>query len=188
MSTTTYGGAALVAQSPFELKMLLRVFAMVQPRTALEIGVWHGGTLAHWLQGCRKVVAIDSMMLEMERWRDWGQDLGSDLQLLHGESGDPAIVRRARQHAPYDFILIDADHTYESARRDWENYGPMVAEGGVVCFHDIRPRPEYGVAELWSEIKEEPGARTLEILHRGGSAESDGLTTGYDPGIGVWFA
>jgi len=49
-----------------------------------------------------------------------------------------------------DFLLIDGDHREEAVERDWREWSPFVAEGGVVAFHDARlftngwTSPEYG--------------------------------------------
>ncbi len=51
----------------------------------------------------------------------------------------------------------------------------MIAVGGIVAFHDITPRPDYGVHELWGEIKQEPGVRTLEIVENSGSFNGIGV-------------
>jgi predicted O-methyltransferase YrrM len=41
-------------------------------------------------------------------------------------------------HEPIDFLFIDADHTYEAVRRDWEDWMPKVVDGGVVALHDCK--------------------------------------------------
>lgn len=172
------------AQSPFELEALLMVANAVDARNVLEIGVWYGGTLWHWLQTAERVVAIDNLMLDPERWQEWADDSGADLYVLAGSSHDPELINQAADLGPYDLLFIDADHTYDSVVRDWDNYAPMVRKGGVVVFHDINPRPDYGVSEVWDTIKSTPGARTLEIRERHPYVAPD-LTPGFEPGIGV---
>ncbi|MBI3302973.1 MAG: class I SAM-dependent methyltransferase [Deltaproteobacteria bacterium] len=34
------------------------------------------------------------------------------------------------------FLFIDGLHTYEQVKRDFDNYFPLLADGGVVAFHD----------------------------------------------------
>jgi predicted O-methyltransferase YrrM len=98
-----------------------------------------------------------------DAWCRWAGDAGVWLDLLHGRSQDLDIVAKATAHPPYDLVFIDGDHTYESVSADWENYSPMVAPGGIVAFHDILPRPGYGVFQVWTDIKSRPGTRTVEI-------------------------
>lgn len=141
------------AQEPFELAQLLAVFDRLNPARILEVGVWHGGTLWHWLQGGRIVVAVDDTMLEADDWRAWADEAGSDLILVQGDSRSVEVMEAVDDHGPFDFIHIDADHTYEAVKSDWETFGPMVANGGVVALHDINERAGYGVSQLWAELK-----------------------------------
>ncbi len=150
-----------VAQHPFELEQLLRVVRDHGPFTILEVGVWHGGTLWHWLQEAETVVGVDNAMLDKDDWHAWADDAGAHLDLLQGDSTDPGMVNLVRAHGPFDMVFIDAAHDYASVKSDWENYGPMVNEGGMVVFHDIAPRPDYGVSQLWNEIT--PGQNSLAI-------------------------
>ena len=164
------------AQTTWELEQMLKVFEQIQPRTVLEIGIWKGGTLWHWLEpGDITVVAVDDTMRDPgpDVWQEWANQAGSTLHLIKGSSQDQMVVEDVAAFAPFQFALIDGDHTYESVKEDWLNYGPMV--DGVVCFHDIVPRPGYGVSELWGEIQAE--YRTVEFI--------DG--TGVYNGIGVVY-
>lgn len=34
-------------------------------------------------------------------------------------------------------IFVDADHCYESVKKDAENWSRLVGKGGVICFHDV---------------------------------------------------
>jgi cephalosporin hydroxylase len=152
-------------QAPFELEQLVTIFEQLQPASVLEVGCWHGGTLWHWLQQPgATVVAIDDEMRMGHVWEDWADEAGSTLHLLRGSSHDPELIEAARDLGPYEFVFIDADHTYQAVRADWDNFRPMVARGGVVAFHDIVPRPGYGVSEVWEEIRGATGARWVEIV------------------------
>lgn len=51
----------------------------------------------------------------------------------------------------FDFLLIDAGHSYELVKQDWDNYTPLVRPGGVVFLHDTVNKNE-GVNKLWEEI------------------------------------
>lgn len=52
----------------------------------------------------------------------------------------------------FDFIFIDADHSYEAVKKDIEMWYPKVKQGGVIAGHDYdRPAWE-GVCEAVDEI------------------------------------
>jgi predicted O-methyltransferase YrrM len=42
-------------------------------------------------------------------------------------------------HRSFDFVFLDALHTYEGLRGEWESWSPLVATGGVIAIHDSRP-------------------------------------------------
>jgi len=44
-------------------------------------------------------------------------------------------------YQPIDFLFIDADHRYESVRRDWQDWHVPVRAGGFVALHDARVFP-----------------------------------------------
>ena len=158
-------------QHPWEIEQLLHLWDHLDAQNALEIGAWEGGTLRHWLTSgtcCTEVVVIDDAMRRSDEWQALADSACTTLDLIKGRSQDPAVIECARDHGPYDFVFIDADHTYDAGRQDWENYSPMVASGGLIALHDIR-RYEHGdLDRLWDEIK--PGRRTLEIHDRGREA------------------
>ncbi len=153
------GAVTPIAQIPWEFDQLLHIVG--EPSAVLEIGVWHGGTLAHWLRLANLVVAIDDQMLHEADWHEWAAVHGTGLLTHRGKSSDAASIALADSVAPYDLIFIDADHSYDAARADWENYGRMLRAGGMVAFHDILPRENHGVHRLWEELKY--GRRTIEI-------------------------
>ena len=150
-------------QTPFELEQLVTIFDYHGPAKTLEVGCWDGGTLWHWLQGSDTVVAIDDRMRRADDWRQWALEAETNLYLIQGYSAQANVVGAAGEHAPYDFLFIDADHSYDSVRRDWDNYSPMVNSGGIIALHDIIERPGYGVSQLWAELKSVPGTRWMEV-------------------------
>lgn len=59
----------------------------------------------------------------------------------------------------YEYIYIDANHSYEGAKSDFNKYWSKLASGGYMAFHDIKLKglsrgEEFGVWKLWREIKE----------------------------------
>jgi predicted O-methyltransferase YrrM len=150
-------------QVTWELDHLVRVVADGRPHRILEVGCWRGGTLWHWLRQADVVVAVDDAMRNVEDWREWADAEPTELHTIQGDSQHSAIVELAREHGPYDFVFIDANHSYEAVRADVDNYGGMLADGGAIALHDILPRPGYGVSRVWAEIKAMEGARYMEI-------------------------
>jgi hypothetical protein len=101
-----------------------------------------GGGYPHW-----KIPLFQAMA-----WRR------AKLTLLRGSSQTEEMRDRvlATLGGPADFILIDGDHSYAGARRDFELYRPIVGPGGMIAFHDIVPGAQGkvgGVPTLWRELR-----------------------------------
>jgi len=70
----------------------------------------------------------------------------------------------------FDFIWIDGDHTYEAVRKDFEDWFPLLADGGYVAFHDSAPitsvdavhKGYAGPIQLVSELKERTDLHCVE--------------------------
>lgn len=135
----------------------------------VEIGTARGGTLfllLRSLPGSAHVVSVDlhrgafgggypHWKIPLFRAAAWG---GPRLSLLRGSSQTEAMRDRVREvlGGPADFVLIDGDHSYEGARRDFELYRELVRPGGMIAFHDIVPGRDDkvgGVPRLWQELK-----------------------------------
>ena len=147
---------------------------------AVEIGTAHGGTLCllmHALSPGGRLVSVDlpdgDFGAGYPKWKvpllhalAWGH---VDLALLRADSQTQQTrsVVELRLGGQADFILIDGDHSYEGARRDYELYRGLVRPGGLLAFHDIVPGDESkvgGVPRLWKELRELHKARARELV------------------------
>jgi cephalosporin hydroxylase len=57
-----------------------------------------------------------------------------------------------------DFLFIDADHTYEGAKADYEKYSKFVRKGGAIVLHDIKDTERHRkgqceVYKFWNELE-----------------------------------
>ncbi len=53
---------------------------------------------------------------------------------------------------PIKFIFIDADHSYNGVKQDFELFEPFVIVGGLIGMHDIDKAGHPGVFEFFAEI------------------------------------
>lgn len=160
-------------QNVWELEQLLN---LVKGKwRVLEIGSSFGGTLKRMASVMPKGAQLVSVDLPCDETPKFLNPLatlqetcrqiglgGGNVELLIGDSHSPETIEAVRKYAPFDFVFIDGDHSYEGMKADWENYGPM---GKVVGFHDIAG----GLADCkkcWDEIRTQ-GFRTEEIIAPG---------------------
>ena len=162
-----------IGQDREEITWLFDRVKKVQAGTMVEIGSREGGSLyvlAHALKFGSRIISVE---LPERRWGHRGSEeqllkVISQLKregykpiLVKADSKDPSTVEVVRElmFGPIDFLFIDGDHTIKAVTADYINYSPLVREGGLIAFHDIKPdsrRFRWGtidVPELWEEIK-----------------------------------
>ena len=76
-----------------------------------------------------------------------------NLTLICGNTRSNYVIDLANKLGPYDLIFIDADHTYEGVKLDFNNYLPMLSEGGVIGLHDVESPDFPGINKFWNELK-----------------------------------
>lgn len=150
------------SQDPQEFAAMLEIIR--GSKSLLEVGSRFGGTLVRMacvLQPNSHVTSVDYPMCDgtSHVFNPLGclrksvakiEKMGHTVELILCDSKDPDAIDRARLRGPYDFGFIDADHSYNGVKSDWENYGPMCK---IVGFHDIINPPSDGCRRLWAELK-----------------------------------
>jgi len=169
----------LMGQVRSEILQLAKIVQELAPRHSLELGTNYGGTL---LLLCRisppgaKIISVDLPngsfgggypRRKIPLFRRFPKK-GTQLHLIRGDSHSAEArdrVLKILDGAALDYLFVDADHTYDGVRRDFEMYSPLVREGGIVVFHDIvthRQGTECQVETFWNQIKKQ--YRHLEIV------------------------
>lgn len=62
----------------------------------------------------------------------------------------------------FDFVFIDADHSYEGASSDIAAWTPKVRPGGFICGHDYQPRFQ-GVIDAVDEVFPRPELKSDNV-------------------------
>lgn len=146
----------LCTQYKNEFYELVKLLKILKPVSILELGTHYGGTLYQWLKYAKEsVVAVDNYHINEHYYSDWSEETQRNIFSIKGRTEDDKIVTEAAKYSPYDFVFIDADHAYTSAKSDWENYAPMANPyiDSLIAFHDILPFKNTEVDRLWEEIK-----------------------------------
>ena len=152
-----------------DVVMLLKLAVCTAPKRLLEIGSFRGYTalfLAQHTAEDARIVTVDRYPEHGEAYRDtpWA----AKVERRVGETG-PALFA-ADAPGSYDLIFIDADHAYESVRRDTELALPLVAPGGYVVWHDYANWGYFdgknGVPEYLGELA---ARRGLPVAHVAGT-------------------
>lgn len=147
-------------------------FIAPQP-TVVELGSWKGRStawLAHALRdrGAGRVLAVDTWAGTQNepdharRLAGYGPDqlyqeflgnlrgLGLEAQVEPWRMTTLEAARRWDRGVSIGLLYIDADHSYEGVRADFEHWSPFVVRGGVVVFDDVPSWP--GPTRLTTEL------------------------------------
>jgi len=176
------------AQMREELTRMAELARALRPKRVLEIGTGSGGTLyaLAWASAPGAgILSLDLTLYPAER-RFLYETFVADRRVAVWEADSHLDETRDRVaahfgHEPLDLVFIDGDHTYDSVRRDYELYAPLVREDGIVAFHDIVAGPYDAVGDaprFWQEVRAELGS-VVELVESWNQA-------GY--GIGVGYA
>lgn len=170
-------------QDRWEITTLAARVREIEPEVVVELGTRGGGTLLILSQCSRRLRLLVSIDLpggihgggypapRGKLYREFAGNLPQcRVELLRLDSQAESTVSHLREilgGRAIDFLFIDADHRYEGVRRDFELYSPLVRNGGLIAFHDIRPNiqdADTQVYRLWDELKQS-GAPVEEIVH-----------------------
>lgn len=131
------------------------------PSTILEIGAGWGGTLYLWSRFIDSINTIISIDIDyrgktplIESFEEFS---GKEIICIEGSSHDMQVKRKVENTLSgnkIDFLYIDADHSYDAVKKDFNMYKPMVAEGGIIGLHDVNNK-YVDVPEFWSELEKE---------------------------------
>lgn len=134
---------------------------------ALEIGVRQGGTTIPLLFGLHSTVPHGHLV-----------SIDNDLELPNAYKVACANVERLgfewelfladsrtwqSPYSQYHLIYIDADHSYEGVRADFEKYGPLLVKDGLMLFHDAEDHP--GTRRALDEKRNDWNIVTMPFSH-----------------------
>ena len=150
-------------------------------KTIVEIGTFEGRTAADMAAiTSGEVFSIDiykrgrlgicygEQIAKLTRNR---RKLGN-LHLLKGSSHDVARTFESE----IDLVFVDADHSYNGAKQDWDDWTPKLRRGGFIALHDSRIAPSsphrlgsmqfYEEARGYAGFEELPGPGSLAVFRK----------------------
>src|SRR5688572_21014319 len=129
-------------QDPVEIREMARLVSSIKPKVIVEIGTYKGGTLFIWTRTnpqAELVVSIDlpggqyggGYDASREKlYRLFAHNMpGTQMEFIRGNSHQAQTaegLKKILNGRLIDFLYIDADHTYEGVKTDFELYSPLV--------------------------------------------------------------
>ncbi len=140
-----------------DVASLLKVVVCAKPKKLMEVGSFRGYTALYMAQHAlpdAKIVTVDSYPEHGEAYQN--SSYASMIERRVGKISTELFS----QDAPgsYDFIFLDADHSYEAVKHDTKLLLPLVAPNGFFVWHDYANWGYFdgknGVPEYLKELSE----------------------------------
>ena len=151
--------------SPSERMAMCHILERIQPKLAIEIGTYKGGSLSllshhsGWVYSIDVDPEIPEKFAQFKNTTFITEDSGTSLPKL--------LSRLTLENAPLEFVLIDGDHSAEGVRRDLNamlRFTP--SRRVIVMLHDsFNPHCRRGMLEAeWSTARHVAFA-DLDFVH-----------------------
>ena len=119
-----------------------------------EVGVWRGDLSKKILEKKpSELFLIDPWIHQEAKWVKWAKGEKAKEAYIHVkslfETNDTVKIFKKKslefeQKINYfDWVYIDADHSYESVKNDLRHWFPQVKKGGFLCGDDYEWESEY---------------------------------------------
>ncbi len=118
-----------------DLVILLKTMLCVRPSRILEVGSFRGYTallMAQHLDANAEIVTVDKEENHGQAYR--GTDHAQKIERRVGWTSESMFADD--NEGTYDFIYLDATHTYEGVKHDTELLQPLLASDGLLVWHD----------------------------------------------------
>jgi len=135
-------------------ELLTKHFIPLNPKAVVELGTASGG--AFW--GFCEASSDDTVLISIDQSHGGIADKIKSRSkkgiIISGDTHDKSVRDKvSRIIKEIDFLFIDADHSYESVKADYELWSPLVRNGGIIAIHDVTCGSCPGVMKLWGELK-----------------------------------
>jgi cephalosporin hydroxylase len=112
------------------------------PINFVEIGVWHGGSMAMWCKYLPKAKFLfydiaNQVKPKADKHIDWTR---SRLHIASAYTPESVQVARDYFNNGIDFLLDDGPHTLDSMLQAVSLYAPLMNQGGVLMIEDVQSK------------------------------------------------
>jgi len=159
------------------------LIARLKPQTVVELGTHYGVSFFAFCQAT-KHFGTGSFIYAVDTWSGdehagkYSDEIYSQVlshQRIHYHQISSLLRQTFDEAAEYfedktiDLLHIDGLHTYQAVRHDHETWMPKLSKDATILFHDINVRErDFGVWELWHQIKDDPKFCCLEVRNGSG--------------------
>lgn len=139
-------------QTPWEFAHFCKMISDYKISTAIEVGVYRGRSsyfICAILYRKNKNLIYD--MVDVADYLDEYDEFARILPCLRKNIPNTSFDFKGKS---YDFVFIDADHSYDASMQDYMNVGRYAKK--LLCFHDVYAREDDyldgGIGRTWKEV------------------------------------
>jgi predicted O-methyltransferase YrrM len=107
---------------------------MIQPKRALEIGVFQGETSLEIIKNMPADSYFAGIDIEDFRTSKWIANKGCVADFVKGSSTEASTYKDFTDK--FDFIFVDSMHHWQHILPEWKIVEKWIAKGGVIAYHD----------------------------------------------------
>lgn len=109
-----------------------------KPINLLEIGIYYGSCLEVWSRYFHKESKIYGLdCAKIQKFTQFGS-------IIYGDSSSIDDRNKLFSNITFDIIIEDGDHRIKTQIKTFENYFPLVKQGGLYIIEDIQnPKQDY---------------------------------------------
>lgn len=122
-----------------EFYWLISEVEKLNPHIIVEVGVHHGGSLKFW----ETILSPGDLLIGIDYEPQLYWDVSKSdrrVVIVRGRSESEETLSKVKEilaGRKADFIFLDGSHSYSVVRVDFEDYGTLLRDGGIVAIHDI---------------------------------------------------
>jgi len=110
-------------------ELIVQVVKLMNCQKYLELGVWYGSNITKVKEVCNYSIGVD--MTDQRKYKNYDFIISSTDDFFKNNT------------ETFDIIFIDADHNFESVKKDFVNSLEILNEYGIIFLHDTDPLDEY---------------------------------------------
>lgn len=170
-------GGMKLQQVPEEYAELLLVLKNYGSESYLALGVGNGGSFAmecfFMKETLKKAFEVDNLAygsligqneIEVLSFIENVRPFVSDkCNLRFYKETTDEYFSHVVEDLKFDVIFIDADHSYEGVKKDYDNSLRHINDGGLIIFHDINSDACPGIKRIWADVKK--NNKHWEFIH-----------------------
>ena len=194
-----------IGQTPDELLFQLNVVSLLQPKIIIEIGSSTGGhiyllstvlndknheiiTIDPWIEDSKYGKNYRVYCDCISNLREFNKHIKfNHIRKLSQSSRALEALKNLLKDKKIDFLFIDGSHAEEDVLQDWKNYKDLVADDGLIGFHDVVGYS--GAKAAWKKIVKELNPEySTRVINKPGIPLLKGWNDPVELGIGYIYS